>query len=259
MGPIAARRPEQYEPAMTQNIYDNPDFFEAYSRIPRQAHGLDGAPEWPSLRTLLPDLNGARVVDLGCGFGWFCRWARSHGAGDVLGIDVSENMLERARSMTQDAGISYTRADLEELDLPAAAFDLAYSSLAFHYVENLGRLFEVVGHALKPGGSLVFSAEHPLLTAPSRQGWTVDAEGGRKWPVDSYLREGPRSSDWLAKGVIKQHRTFGTYVNLLLRAGLTITHLEEWGPTDAQIEANPDLADERERPTFFLMAARRHA
>jgi ubiquinone/menaquinone biosynthesis C-methylase UbiE len=242
---------------MTQNIYDSPDFFEAYSRIPRQLHGFDGAPEWPSLRAMLPDLAGTRIVDLGCGFGWFCRWARSQGASEALGIDVSENMLARAEEMTQDTAIRYERADLEALDLPEAAFDLAYSSLAFHYVERLDRLFEVVRRALKPGGSLVFSAEHPLLTAPSRQGWTVDAEGKRRWPIDSYLREGRRTSDWLAEGVIKQHRTFGTYFNLLVRAGFTVTHLEEWGPTDAQIASNPDLAEERERPTFFLMAARR--
>jgi SAM-dependent methyltransferase len=241
---------------VTQNIYDKQEFFEAYSRIPRQVHGFDGAPEWPSLQALLPDLKGARVVDLGCGFGWFCRWARDSGAAEALGIDVSENMLARAKEMTQDPAIVYARADLESLELPEGTFDLAYSSLAFHYVEKLGRLFEIICRALKPGGALVFSAEHPLLTAPSRQGWTVDAEGRRRWPVDSYLREGPRSSDWLAKGVIKQHRTFGTYLNLLVGAGYTVTHLEEWGPTDDQIAANPDLADERERPTFFLMAAR---
>ena len=38
-------------------------------------------------------MRGLRVVDLGCGFGWFCRWAREHGAASVLGLDVSENML----------------------------------------------------------------------------------------------------------------------------------------------------------------------
>jgi 2-polyprenyl-3-methyl-5-hydroxy-6-metoxy-1,4-benzoquinol methylase len=65
---------------MTQNIYDNPDFFEGYSQLSRSVRGLAGAPEWPALRTLLPDLHNLRVVDLGCGFGWFCRWARENGA-----------------------------------------------------------------------------------------------------------------------------------------------------------------------------------
>ena len=56
---------------MTQNIYDNPEFFEGYSRLSRSVEGLDGAAEWPALKALVPDLRGLRVVDIGCGFGWF--------------------------------------------------------------------------------------------------------------------------------------------------------------------------------------------
>ena len=83
---------------MTQNVYDDEKFFEAYGRLPRSIQGLDGAPEWPALRALLPPLDGRRVLDLGCGFGWFCRWAREHGAAHVLGVDVSE----RIRALVQD-------------------------------------------------------------------------------------------------------------------------------------------------------------
>ena len=69
---------------MTQNIYDNPEFFAGYSRLDRSVEGLAGAAEWPALRALLPDLRGTKVVDLGCGFGWFCRFARAQGATRVL-------------------------------------------------------------------------------------------------------------------------------------------------------------------------------
>ena len=101
----------------TQNIYDDPDFFENYSRLPRSKDGLSAAPEWASLQALLPDLKGLRVVDLGCGYGWFCRFAREQGAEHVLGLDVSERMLARAEDMTSDPAIAYRRADLEMLDL----------------------------------------------------------------------------------------------------------------------------------------------
>lgn len=116
---------------MAQNIYDDETFFAGYSRLPRSVHGLDGAPEWPVLRTMLPALAGKRVLDLGCGFGWFCRFALSEGVASVLGVDVSEKMLERARRETDDPRISYERADLEGFVPQAGAFDLAYSSLAF--------------------------------------------------------------------------------------------------------------------------------
>jgi SAM-dependent methyltransferase len=64
------------------------------------ARGLAGAAEWPALRAILPDVNGLRVIDLGCRYGWFCRWARQNGAATVLGLDVSERMLAQARTMT---------------------------------------------------------------------------------------------------------------------------------------------------------------
>ena len=240
---------------MTQNVYDNEEFFEGYSRLGRSVEGLDGAAEWPALQALLPDLRGLRVLDLGCGFGWFCRWARQHGAATVLGLDVSERMLARARATTEDPAITYTRADLEQVRLDAASFDLVYSSLAFHYVEALDRLLTEVHAALVSGGRLVFSVEHPIYTAPSEPRWFVDAAGRKTWPVDAYLVEGPRSTDWLTKGVIKQHRTLATYVTMLMRHGFTLAHLEEWGPTDAQIAARPSLAEERQRPAFLLVSA----
>jgi SAM-dependent methyltransferase len=242
---------------MTQNIYDDEDFFEGYSRLRRSVEGLAGAPEWPALRALLPNLSGLEVLDLGCGFGWFCRWARQEGAAHVLGIDVSERMLAQATAATQDTAISYARADMEHLELALASFDLVYSALALHYIEDLNRLISEVHRSLVPGGSIVFSVEHPIFTAPAEPNWSRNAAGCKTWPIDGYLDEGPRSTDWLTKGVIKQHRTLATYINMLLRIGFAISHVEEWGPTKEQIASRPEWADERQRPPFLLVAARR--
>jgi SAM-dependent methyltransferase len=180
------------------------------------------------------------VVDLGCGFGWFCRWARAAGAAEVLGLDVSANMLARARAMTPDPAIAYRQADLETLEL-AAAFDLAFSSLTLHYIEKLAALFATVHDALAPGGCLVFSAEHPLYTEPG----------------PDYLDEGPRTTDWLAKGVVKQHRTLASTLNLLIAAGFAVRRVEEWGPTRAEIAAHPEWKIDHRRPSFLLVSADR--
>lgn len=226
---------------MTQNIYDNAGFFAGYAQLRRSVDGLDGAPEWPALKSMLPGLPGKRVVDLGCGFGWFCRWARAAGAAEVLGLDVSANMLARARETTSDPAITYRQADLETLELPAESFDLAYSSLTLHYLEQPGRLFATVHRALVPGGSLVFSTEHPLYTEPG----------------PDYLDEGPRTTDWLAKGVVKQHRTLATYLNLLIAAGFIVRRVEEWGPTREEIAAHPEWKIDHRRPSFLLVSATR--
>jgi len=226
---------------MTQNIYDNPEFFAGYSQLRRSREGLDGMPEWATLRAMLPDLAGLRLVDLGCGFGWFCRWARAAGAASVLGLDVSENMLAQARETTGDPAVSYRQADLETVDLPSGAFDLAYSALALHYIDNLAGLLARLRRALVPGGRFVFSAEHPLYTA---QG-------------PDYLDEGPRTSDWLAKGVVKQHRTLATTLNLVVEAGFTLRHVEEWGATREQMAAHPEWKIEHRQPSFLLVSADR--
>jgi SAM-dependent methyltransferase len=240
---------------MAQNVYDDPAFFAAYGRLDRSVEGLAGAAEWPRLRALLPGLAGRRVVDLGCGYGWFCRFAREQGAAAVLGIDLSARMLERAAALTVDPGITYRREDLDHLALPERSYDLAFSSLALHYVERLDHLLGAVARALAPGGHLVCSVEHPIYTAPRRPGWLTGEDGRPRWPVDGYLDEGPRVTDWLVEGVVKQHRTVATWLDALARHGLALRRLEEFGPSAEQISAHPDWAPERERPMFLLMAA----
>lgn len=240
---------------MAQNIYDNPDFFSGYSQLPRQVKGLDGAPEWPAIRDLLPDLTGKRVADLGCGFGWASRWFREQGATAVLGFDLSQNMIERARTDTKDAGIDYRIADLETLDLPEAAFDLIYSALTFHYVRDFQRLIRMCHAALAPGGYLVFTIEHPIFMAATHPHWILDEDGRKTWPVNGYSVEGERRTDWFAKGVLKHHRTLATTINTLIGAGFELRRMEEFAPTAEQIAELPDLAEELERPMMALFSA----
>jgi len=242
---------------VAQNIYDDPEFFSGYSRLPRQTLGLAGAPEWPAVLKMVPDLSGKRVLDLGCGFGWFARWAREHGAASVLGLDLSVNMIARARADTDDPAIEYRTADLEEIELEEASFDFAFSSLAFHYVEDFARLVRRVHRALTAHAHFVFTIEHPIYMAAAHPRWFTDEEGRKTWPVNRYSIEGERRTDWLAKGVLKHHRTIGTTVNTLIRSGFAIRELVEFAPTAEQIAENSDLAEELERPMMLLVAAQR--
>lgn len=242
---------------MSQNIYDESEFFENYLKLDRQTKGLDGAPEWPQLRAMLPDLKGARVLDLGCGLGWFSRFARSERAAQAHGIDVSVRMLDKARGMTPDDAITFEEADLEVLTLPEEAeYDVVFSSLTFHYLENLPRLMTEISRSLRPGGGLVFSVEHPLFTAPTTPSMVVDPKTGRKvWQVDAYQREGMRMRNWFVDGVRKQHRTMGSYIRLLLDSGFRLTNFAEWCPSEAELASHPGWEEELIRPTFLLMGA----
>jgi len=190
-----------------------------------------------------PGLRLWLVLPLGCG-------ARC-GAGAGRGC-VGKDAGPGERHGTH-AALQYARLDLEQLALPPASYDLVYSSLAFHYIEGYTTLLAAIRHGLKPGGKLVFSIEHPIFMAPRQPGWLTDAQGRKRWPIDSYQQQGPRVSDWLAPGVIKQHRTLSTTLNALLRAGFQLEHVEEWGPTDEQVAQQPALAEERERPMLLLV------
>jgi ubiquinone/menaquinone biosynthesis C-methylase UbiE len=92
---------------MKENKYDDEKFFSQYSRMSRSVDGLKGAGEWHVLKTMLPDFNGKRVLDLGCGFGWHCVYAVEQGAVSALGIDLSEKMLEEARKRNSSPKIAY--------------------------------------------------------------------------------------------------------------------------------------------------------
>ncbi len=240
---------------MRENRYDDADFFEQYSRFPRSVEGLSAAGEWHALRRLLPDFTGRRVLDLGCGFGWHCKYAAEHGAAAVVGTDLSEKMLETARRRNADPRITYERTAMEDIAYPAESFDVVLSSLALHYVEDLPLVFGKVRDCLRHGGVFVFSCEHPVFTAEGSQDWFRDGGGAPvHWPVDRYFQEGRRTARFLGCDVVKYHRTVTTYVDTLLRLGFTLTALREPEP-DPRLLDVPGMRDELRRPMMLLVSA----
>lgn len=271
--------------------YDNPQLNTAYNKLARSKRGLAAVPEWPILRQmLLPQpIDGKSFLDLGCGHGWVCRWARAEGAGRVTGIDVSAKMIERASEMDignalhgngvngtkAEAEINYIVHDLEKVHLERDSYDVVFSSVTFHYLADLRRLFEQVRACFKAhGGTFVFSVEHPTMSAPKFGPKWMRIEGEQKhvvWPLSSYKDEGLRMRKWLGvQGVKKYHRTIETYVSVLLECGFVLTGLKEWVPSREDIASrqgsrwvpgadgameHPEWVDGRSRPYFLLVSA----
>ncbi|PAV28228.1 SAM-dependent methyltransferase [Virgibacillus profundi] len=241
---------------MKQNKYDNVSFFSAYEKMPRSIKGLKGAGEWPVLKEILPELRNKNVLDLGCGFGWHCRYARQEHANTVIGVDISDKMLEKARGMTNDSSISYMKLPIEDINFQDSQFDVVISSLAFHYIKSFEAICEKVYKYLKPGGSFIFSVEHPIFTSRNEQDWYYDEQGNRlHWPVDNYESEGVRDTTFLTENVIKYHRTFSTYVNNLIFAGFTIKAVKEPMPDKEMAKNVPEMKDENRRPMFLIISA----
>lgn len=241
---------------MKENAYDDEAFFEKYRRFPRSVEGLSAAGEWEELERLLPDFAGKRVLDVGCGFGWHCIYAAEHGATRVVGTDISCKMLDVAREKTTYPQVEYQRMAMEDLDFPADSFDVALSSLAFHYTPDFDGVCKRIAACLVPGGSFVFSAEHPVFTAYGNQDWIYDGAGARDhWPVDRYFFEGAREAVFLGEPVTKYHRTLASYIDTLLRNGFAVKRVVEPQPAAHLLDAVEGMRDELRRPMMLLVAA----
>lgn len=242
---------------MMENKYDDPQFFEQYSKMSRSVQGLGGAGEWHELKKLLPDFAGKTVLDLGCGFGWHCRYAAEQGAESVTGVDLSEKMLKKAEEMTLSPNIRYVHSSIEEFPYPEDSFDVVISSLAFHYVESYAEVCRKIFNSIRENGSFVFSVEHPVFTAQGKQDWHYGPDGNPLyWPVDHYFTEGYRQAVFLGSEVVKYHRTLTTYLNVLTEIGFSLGRVVEPQPDPAMLDL-PGMKDELRRPMMLIIQAQK--
>ncbi|MGF9700777.1 class I SAM-dependent methyltransferase [Paenibacillus sp. MABNR03] len=241
---------------MKQNKYDEAEFFSEYSQMARSTQGLKAAGEWHELQMMLPELKNKNVLDLGCGFGWHCRYAREQQAKSVIGVDLSEKMLDRAREMTDDSQIEFRQMAIEDIEFEPEQFDVVISSLALHYIERLDQVYARINTSLVQGGTFVCSVEHPIFTARAAQDWHYGPQGEiMHWPVDDYHQEGERIANFLNHDVVKYHRTWATHLNELIKAGFVIQQVAESKPSPEMMNQYPGMRDENRRPMFLMIAA----
>ena len=242
-----------------QNIFDNETFFEGYQKLREREVNANNLFEIPAINSLLPDLKGLRILDLGCGCGDHCKEFIRLGAAKVVGIDISEKMLEVANEKNSDPLITYIRMPMEDLGNLDGEFDLAVSSLAMHYIEDYKGVLKNIHRLLVPGGEFIFSQEHPINTCHSGgDRWTKD-ENGRKLYLNlaDYGKEGERDSVWFVEGIKKYHRMFSTVINDLVDAGFSIAKTIEPEPTEELLEKYPEYEDLFHKPDFLLVKAKR--
>ena len=242
-----------------QNIYDNETFFAGYKKIRDNEANANNLFEIPALFSMMPDLKGKKVLDLGCGFGEHCRQFVNCGAEKVVGIDISEKMLEVARVENCDPKITYLNMPMEDIAELQDTFDIVISSLAFHYVEDFEGVIRNIHNLLKENGIFIFSQENPLCTCHSGGNrWTRD-ENGNKLHLNlaDYGVEGERKTVWFVDDVKKYHRTFSTIVNALIEAGFTIEKMIEPLPTEELLEKYPDYGDLFHKPDFLLIRVKK--
>lgn len=242
-----------------QNIYDNELFFEGYKKIRDNEVNANNLFEIPALFSMMPELKGKRVLDLGCGFGEHCSRFVDCGAEKVVGVDISEKMLAVAMAENSDPKIRYIKMPMEEISKLQEQFDVVVSSLAFHYVEDFAGVVKHVYDMLDEGGVFLFSQENPLCTCHSGGNrWTRDEQGNKLYlNLADYGVEGERESVWFVDNVKKYHRTFSSIINTLIEAGFSVEKMIEPLPTDELLEKYPDYKDLLHKPDFLLIKVRK--
>lgn len=110
----------------------------------RSKEGLKGTGKWNELKTVLPDFHRKRVLDLGGGCGWHCKYISEKGASRVIGIDGSTKMIEEANKRNNDPHIEYRVKRMQNVDFPDDSFDVVFSFTAFHYSESFDLICKIV-------------------------------------------------------------------------------------------------------------------
>lgn len=236
-----------------QPFYDHPAVQAQYFAHRNRPDNPNDALERPIFLELAGDLAGLDILDLGCGDAAFGREALQQGAGSYEGIDAAEAMVELAcQNLTGTSG----RVRQESIEAWRAVqpeqVDLAVSRLALHYVEQLEPVFQKIYQALRPGGRLILSVEHPVITSNF-----ANLTRGRRtsWVVDDYFRLGARVHQWLGQEVTKYHRTMEDYLDLISHAGFELERLRESCPQRENFSSESEYNRRLRIPLFLLIAA----
>jgi ubiquinone/menaquinone biosynthesis C-methylase UbiE len=192
------------------------------------------APDGPTeddLR-LLGNVAGKRVLDLGCGVGQATVTLARQGA-TVIGVDASNGMLERGRSLAEraEARIEWHHGDLADLAfLRAESIDLAFSAYSLGEVDDLGRVLRQVHRVLRNRAMFVFSFEHPIALCVGRA-----PPDSPSTPIDaivrmSYFTDEPITVERDGESIKLHVRTVSDVFHALTRSGFRVEVLAEPRP-----------------------------
>jgi len=130
-----------------------PDDWERFDRITVPMHPYHASVIW------LGDVRGKRVLDVGCGDGWYSVLLAKRGA-TVSGFDISAEGVEAAREWAEANGVAgscgFTVGSVYDIPYPDGSFDLVAGQSILHHVADKGKVARELARVLRPGGSGVF-------------------------------------------------------------------------------------------------------
>jgi SAM-dependent methyltransferase len=236
---------EKRDKPIAQEAYDA--LAEAYAALvdtkPHNAYY-----ERPATLSLLPNVRGKRVLDVGCGPGVYAEWLLDRGA-EVVAFDANPRMVELAGKRLGDRA-AVMQANLERpLDFLAdGSFHLVISPLVMDYVADWGTVFREFHRVLQAAGILVFSMEHPYAKYDDHR------------ETSNYFEVELVEYEWTGFGrpvrVPSYRRPLSAVLNPLIEAGFVVQRILEPLPTEAFRQRDPaEYARLRKEPGFMCVRA----
>ncbi|HEV7682583.1 MAG TPA: methyltransferase domain-containing protein [Pyrinomonadaceae bacterium] len=206
------KEPEQSEIAAAYN-----DWAETYDDVPNRTRDLAAE----ALRQIGLDLEGRKVVEVGCGTGRNTTWLAERAA-ELVGIDFSEAMLARARIRVNDPRVRFVQHDVNAVwPLAAASADVVIAMLILEHVEHLEKVFLEVARVLRSGGQFLLCELHPIRQLAGAQAQFNNIRTGEHQCVTAFLHD------------------VSDYVNVALASGFELQHMGEWRDAEAPPSGDP--------------------
>jgi len=205
---------------------------------------------------LFGDVTGKKLLEIGCGSGESLRYQGERSAGELWGMDLSENQIEKTRQLLAASGLS---ANLicapmeEECGIPENYFDFVYSIYAIGWTTDLEGTFRRIASYLKKDGVFIFSWSHPIHKC-------VVAENDKLVFKKNYFDESWYSVSLGDSTLSLSDRKLSTYVNALFKAGFVIEQMIEESDDDIiqTWDANNEFANKAKMlPATFVFKARK--
>ena len=217
---------------------------KGWDKVAPMFHGGTALPKYGPLAptetelNLIPDLNGKRVLELGCGSGHTLSYLwENKNASELWGLDISEEQIRFTKELLEERNIpvKLLLASMDENPgIPENNFDLVIAIYSLGWTPDLFRTLSLVHSYLKPGGVFIFSWEHPVYHCLQ-----YNDDLGKYIFERSYVREEPEiHPSWKGVEIVINSRKLSTYLNALVQSGLVLEQL---------IESEPNLNLAREQ------------
>jgi len=152
-----------------------------YDTIPNPLIAIEEGP----VLEMVGDVQGLRVLDLGCGTGRYSQLLSEQGA-EVIAIDISSVMVEQARQKNKKTSFDLIRGSLYDICLVSSSFDLVVCALTLNHIECLDRMLSETTRVLKKGGTIIISDFHPYWVVFGHGYTEFDDESGQEYRIESF-------------------------------------------------------------------------